>query len=229
MGGQHDARQCPGSKAGPAPTPLTFGHFPFGVVFPRPFFPCAFHPFSVHCLPHGHHLGLGKSKEPSPSWGKEVLPLACDPTAACSSAQAPGTELLFDQMLSCSFLLRGDRYHEWVPSSVVPWQQEARKAKANARLRVTWGQGNTWGSRLVSLCQQKQQELLQLGHFRFPLSPCCWDKGCLGWEFFPGCKVHFRKKADCQWELFKFCKNVGMQLCKNLSLLIFQLLDLFKV
>lgn len=91
-------RQCPGRKAGSAPTPLTFGHFPFGVVFPHPFFPCAFHPVSVHCLPHGHHLSLGRrGEEPSPCWGKEVLPLACDPTAACSPAQAPGTELLFNR------------------------------------------------------------------------------------------------------------------------------------
>nr|KAF6330324.1 hypothetical protein mMyoMyo1_012314 [Myotis myotis] len=25
---------------------------------------------SVHCLPHGHHLGLGRREEHSPSWGK---------------------------------------------------------------------------------------------------------------------------------------------------------------
>lgn len=148
------SRQYPGEKSMdclPRP-PLQFGHFPFGIVFTIlvHFFPCACHPYSVHCPPHGQHLGLGRrSEEPSPSWGKEgkqlqallqafiwfcwlweTTPLLVRdstwgwPTALSSNRNK---ELFFDPGVPSAVTLFSTQgrlltWHERVPSSVVPWQ-----------------------------------------------------------------------------------------------------------
>lgn len=114
------SRQCPGEKSRDCPILLKFGHFPFGIVFPPcPFFPCAFHPFSVHCPPTATTwvwgglksqplLGERGQTAPGPSLGCGQVQLTMgdcpspgvrshpQPAMAHSSEQAAGTESLFD-------------------------------------------------------------------------------------------------------------------------------------